>query len=111
MKRWPVARRRASSAAITGRSSPPQRSGTGAGSRAPAPASSSRGAPGRTPVESFNGKARDELFAREVFDTILEARVLYEDWREIYDHRRPHSSLGYRAPADFAAVFTKAELS
>lgn len=69
------------------------------------------GSPWQNPwVESFNGKARDELFAREVFDTILEARVLYEDWREIYNHRRPHSSLGYRAPADFAAVFTKAEL-
>jgi hypothetical protein len=34
-------------------------------------------------VESFNGKRRDELFAREVFDTILEARVLYDDWREL----------------------------
>ena len=37
--------------------------------------------------------------------------MLYEDWREIYDHRRPHSSLGYRAPVDCAAVFAKAELS
>jgi hypothetical protein len=55
-------------------------------------------------VDSFNGKARDELFDREVFDTILEARVLHDDWREIYNHRRPHSSLGYQAPAVFAAA-------
>jgi len=70
------------------------------------------GSPWQNPwVESFNGKARDELFAREVFDSILEAKVLYDDWREIYNNRRPHSSLGYLAPAVFAAEFTKAGLS
>ncbi len=70
------------------------------------------GSPWQNPwVESFNGKARDELFDREVFDSILEAKVLYGDWREIYNHRRPHSSLGYRAPAVFAATFMKAGLS
>ncbi len=70
------------------------------------------GSPWQNPyVESFNGKARDELFARELFDTLLEARVLYDDWREIYNHRRPHSSLGHLAPAVFAATLTKAELS
>ncbi len=70
------------------------------------------GAPWQNPyVESFNGKARDELFAREVFDTICEARVLYDDWREIYNHRRPHSSLDYRPPAVFAAAFIGTELS
>ena len=31
-------------------------------------------------VESFNGKLRDELLAREVFDTLLEAKVLIERW-------------------------------
>lgn len=70
------------------------------------------GSPWQNPwVESFNGKARDELFDREVFETILEANVLYDDWREIYNHRRPHSSLGYLAPAAFAATLTKAGLS
>lgn len=70
------------------------------------------GSPWQNPwVESFNGKARDELFAREVFASILEAKVLYDDWREIYNHRRPHSSLGYLAPAVFAAAFLKAGLS
>lgn len=49
-------------------------------------------------VESLNGKLRDELLAREVFDTLLEAKVLIERWREAYNTVRPHSSLGYRPP-------------
>jgi transposase InsO family protein len=50
-------------------------------------------------VESFNGKLRDELLNGEVFDTVLEARVLIERWRVRYNTARPHSSLGYRPPA------------
>jgi putative transposase len=50
-------------------------------------------------VESFNGKLRDELLNREVFYTLLEARVLIEDWRRQYNQVRPHSALGYRPPA------------
>jgi transposase InsO family protein len=36
-------------------------------------------------VESFNGKLRDQLLAREVFDTLLEAKVLIERWRKVYN--------------------------
>lgn len=50
-------------------------------------------------IESFNGKLRDELLAREQFDTLLEAKVLIERWRLHFNAVRPHSSLGYRAPA------------
>jgi hypothetical protein len=50
-------------------------------------------------VESFNGKLRDELLDREVFDTLLEAKVLIGRWRKAYNTVRPHSSLGYRPPA------------
>jgi transposase InsO family protein len=50
-------------------------------------------------VESLNGKLRDEILNREVFETLLEARVLTERWREHYNTVRPHSSLGYRPPA------------
>ena len=50
-------------------------------------------------VESFNGKLRDEFLAREVFDTLLEAKVLIERWRRAYNTVRPHSSLGYRPRA------------
>jgi len=49
--------------------------------------------------ESFNGKLRDELLAREIFYTLLEAKVLAKRWREDYNRIRPHSALGYRPPA------------
>jgi len=50
-------------------------------------------------VESFNGKLRDELLEREIFDTFFEAKVLVERWRREYNTFRPHSSLGYLPPA------------
>jgi transposase InsO family protein len=49
-------------------------------------------------IESFNGKMRDELLNREIFDTLLEAQVLIEQWRMEYNQIRPHSALGYRPP-------------
>ncbi len=54
--------------------------------------------------ESFNGKLRDELLAREIFYTLKEAKVLIERWRREYNTIRPHSALGYRAPAPEAIV-------
>ena len=42
---------------------------------------------------------RDELLEREAFDTLLEAKVLIERWRQHYKTIRPHSALGYRPPA------------
>lgn len=50
-------------------------------------------------IESFNGKMRDELLNREIFDTLLEAQILIERWRQEYNQIRPHSALGYRPPA------------
>lgn len=50
-------------------------------------------------MERLNGKLRDELLDREVFETLLEARVLNERWRCHYNTVRPHSSLCYRPPA------------
>ena len=50
-------------------------------------------------VESFNGKLRDELLDREVFYTMLEVQVLTEQYRQTYNRIMPHSSLGYRPPA------------
>ena len=46
-------------------------------------------------VESFNGKLRDELLNREVFETLREAQVLIERWRREYNQSRPHSALGW----------------
>jgi transposase InsO family protein len=50
-------------------------------------------------IESFNGKLRDELLNGEIFYTLTEAKVLVERWRNEYNTKRPHSSLGYRPPA------------
>ncbi len=50
-------------------------------------------------IESFNGKLRDELLNREIFDTLWEAQVLVERFRIEYNTIRPHSSLNYKPPA------------
>ena len=47
----------------------------------------------------YKGKLRDELLNREIFITLEEAKVLIEQWRQEYNHIRPHSSLGYQPPA------------
>ena len=50
-------------------------------------------------IESFNGKLREELFNREIFTTLIEAKMLVEEWRKEYNQVRPHSALNYRPPA------------
>ncbi len=54
-------------------------------------------------IESFNGTFRDEVLNRELFHSVKEAKAIAQDWRLEYNHHRPHSSLGYRTPAEFAA--------
>ena len=53
--------------------------------------------------ESFNSRFRDELLNGELFTSLKEAKVVTEDYRLAYNHRRPHSSLGYETPAAYAA--------
>jgi len=55
-------------------------------------------------IESFNGKLRDELLNREIFTTLIEAKVLIGQWGKEYNQVRPHSSLGYRPPAPEARI-------
>ena len=52
-------------------------------------------------VESFHGKLRDECLDREAFLTVKETQVCLEGHRRFYNEERPHSSLGYIAPAAF----------
>ncbi|MBP7748016.1 MAG: IS21 family transposase [Phycisphaerae bacterium] len=52
--------------------------------------------------ESLNSRLRDELLNRELFTSVLEAKVITEDYRQEYNQRRPHSALGYQTPAVFA---------
>ena len=52
-------------------------------------------------VESFNGKLRDELLAIEVFHSLLEAKVMAEDYRRHHKTFRPYTALGYRRHNEF----------
>ena len=51
--------------------------------------------------ESFNGKVRDECLNMHSFYSVAEARVVLSVYRRQYNEERPHSSLGYRTPAEF----------
>ena len=53
--------------------------------------------------ETFISRLGDELLKREEFTSLLEAKVLVEEYRNHYNRERPHSALGYRTPAEFAA--------
>lgn len=53
-------------------------------------------------VESFNGKLRDECLNEEIFWSRAEAQVVTDWWREVYNLERPHSSLGFKTPAEVA---------
>jgi putative transposase len=53
-------------------------------------------------VESFNGRLRDECLNASWVLTLAEAKQKIEAWREDYNRERPHSSLGYQTPEQFA---------
>ena len=53
-------------------------------------------------IESFHDKLRDEHLNREIYGSLLEAKVLVEQWRMEYNQDRPHSSLGYQTPEEYA---------
>ncbi len=57
-------------------------------------------------VESFNSRLRDELLNGWHFDSLLEAKVLIEDFRIDYNLRRPHSAHGELTPDEFARAWT-----
>lgn len=54
--------------------------------------------------ESFNGTLRAECLDREWFANLREAKIVIEQWRWEYNTQRPHSSLGYRTPAEVGAA-------
>ncbi len=54
--------------------------------------------------ETFNSRLGDELLKREVFTSLREAQVLGAGYRREYNEERPHSSLGYRTPVEYAAA-------
>jgi putative transposase len=56
-------------------------------------------------IESFNGRLRDEFLNGWRFDSLLEAKVLIEDWRIDYNMNRPHSAHGDLTPNEFATAW------
>jgi putative transposase len=54
-------------------------------------------------IESFNGRFREECLNLHWFASLAEAQEIIERWRVDYNERRPHSSLGYQTPKEFAA--------
>lgn len=60
-------------------------------------------------IESFNGKFRDECLNEHWFLSMRHAREVIAAWREEYNSERPHSSLGYLTPNQFAESFLTAD--
>lgn len=58
-------------------------------------------------VESFGARLRDECLNLHSFWSLIHARVVISDWKDTYNHDRPHSSLGYQTPAAYAAGITR----
>jgi putative transposase len=58
-------------------------------------------------VESFNGRFRDECLNHNWFATLADAKEKIERWRMEYNKERPHSSLAYRTPEEFAKALSE----
>lgn len=58
-------------------------------------------------VESLNGKLRTECLNQHWFKHLTEAQQIIEEWRHEYNEERPHMSLGYKTPNEYAAELKK----
>jgi putative transposase len=56
-------------------------------------------------IESFNSRFREECLNTHYFDSIMEARILVENWRNKYNSFRPHRSLKGQTPEGFAKKY------
>ena len=54
-------------------------------------------------AESFNGRLRDECLNETLFSSLPHARAVLAEWKDDYNHVRPHTSLGGATPAEAAA--------
>lgn len=62
-------------------------------------------APGKLMQNGFNGRLRDELLNETLFSSLTQAKAALASWRADYNMSRPHSQIGWRTPAEFAATF------
>jgi putative transposase len=58
-------------------------------------------------IESFNARLPDECLNPNWFRNLFDARGRIASWRDDYNSLRPHSSLAYRTPNDFAAQWQR----
>lgn len=58
-------------------------------------------------IERFNGSYRRGVLNRYVFETIDQVREQTEIWKEDYNYKRPHDSLGKMSPIEFAKKHQK----
>jgi putative transposase len=56
-------------------------------------------------VESFNARVRDEFLNEHVFTNLFDAREAAAEWLNDFNEVRPHQSLRYQTPAEYAAAF------
>ena len=56
-------------------------------------------------AESFHSRFRDEFLNQEVFLSLIDAQTRTQTWRRWYNTERPHSSLGYKTPTEYATEF------
>lgn len=61
-------------------------------------------------IESFNGTFRDECLNAHWFETLSDAKIQIEQWRQEYNKSRPHRALGEIPPAEFARQHPPAHL-
>jgi putative transposase len=55
----------------------------------------------------FNGRFRDECLNEHWFSDIVHARKIINDWRQDYNECRPHSTLNYQTPSEFAIILDR----
>jgi putative transposase len=55
-------------------------------------------------IERKNGSMRREVLDAYMFTTLNETRELLSDWRRDYNNERPHASLNYLSPINYAKV-------
>lgn len=62
-------------------------------------------------IERFNRTYRNEVLDRYVFNRLTEVRRMTEDWRQRYNHQRPHRLLAGQSPVGYAVAQSQASTS
>ena len=60
-------------------------------------------------MESVHNRLRDECLNQEDFLSVLEAQIVIEEWRLLYNRVHPHSKLGFQSPDQFAMTHPRPE--